>query len=76
MILKISDIIITNPQMGNFEELKRLIANAANNGVMQIEMDIKPDYRNTPKNWAWVLEDIFISGRIYDPDITEPETEE
>ena len=76
MILKISDIIITNPQMGNFEELKQLIANAANNGVMQIEMDIKPDYRNTPKNWAWVLENIFISGRIYDPDTASPDTKE
>ncbi len=76
MILKMSDIIITNPQMGNFEELKRLVANAANNGVMQIDMDIKPDYRNTPKNWAWVLEDIFISGRIYDPEAAAQNTTE
>ena len=61
---KLSDIIITNPQMGNFEELKQIVAQAAKNGVMQIEMDIKPDYRNTPRNWAWVLEDVFVRGEV------------
>jgi hypothetical protein len=61
---KLSDIIISNPQMGNFEELKQLIATAAQNGVLQIDMDIKPDYRNTPRNWAWVLEDVFIRGEV------------
>ena len=61
---KLSDFIITNPQVGNFEELKHIIATAAKNGVLQIEMDIKPDYRNTPRNWAWVLEDVFIRGEV------------
>lgn len=61
---KLSDFIITNPQVVNFEELKQVIAQAATNGVMQIEMDIKPDYRNTPRNWAWVLEDVFVRGKV------------
>jgi hypothetical protein len=61
---KLSDFIITNPQVVNFEELKQVIATAANNGVLQIDMDIKPDYRNTPRNWAWVLEDVFIRGEV------------
>lgn len=61
---KLSDFIITNPQCGNFEELKNIVATAAKNGVMHIEMDIKPDYRNTPKNWAWVLEDVFVRGEL------------
>ena len=61
---KLSDFIITNPQVVNFEELKQVIAAAATNGVLQIEMDIKPDYRNTPRNWAWVLEDVFIRGEV------------
>jgi hypothetical protein len=61
---KLSDFIITNPQVVNFEELKQVIATAASNGVLQIEMDIKPDYRNTPHNWAWVLEDVFIRGEV------------
>jgi hypothetical protein len=61
---KLSDFIITNPQVVNFEELKQVIATAAKNGVLQIDMDIKPDYRNTPRNWAWVLEDVFIRGEV------------
>ena len=64
MMAKLSDFIITNPQVVNFEELKQVVATAGKNGVMIVEMDIKPDFRNTPKNWAWVLEDVFVRGEV------------
>ena len=61
---KLSDFIIAHPEITKFDQLKEIIATAAQNGVLQIEMDIKPDYPTTPRNWAWVLEDVFIRGEV------------
>ncbi len=63
---KLSDLIISNPDCTTFPHLKELVAHAAEAGHMFIEMDVKPDYRDTPKKWEWILESAFTKGTSYD----------
>jgi hypothetical protein len=63
---KLSDLIIQHPEVDTFSELKRLVANAGESGQMFLEFDVKPDYRDTPKKWEWLLEGAFARGIRYD----------
>lgn len=49
---KLSDLIISNPEVTTFPQLEILVAHAAEAGHMFIEMDLKPDYRDTPRKWS------------------------
>ncbi len=62
---KLSDLIIGHPEVDTFEELERLVAHAGESGEMFIEFDVKPDYKNTPKKWEWILEAAFTRGLQY-----------
>lgn len=62
---KLSDLIIGHPEVESFEELKHLIQHAAASGHMFMEFDIKPDYRDTPRKWEWILETEFSRGLKY-----------
>ena len=62
---KLSDLIIGHPEVDNFKELERLVAHAGESGEMFIEFDVKPDYKNTPKKWEWILEAAFTRGGHY-----------
>ena len=63
---KLSDLIIHNPQVNSFEELERLVAAVADSGQIHLEFDVKPDYRDTPRQWHWRLESVFSQGTKYD----------
>jgi len=63
---RLSDLIIGHPEVTSFDELERLVANAGESGVMHLEFDIKPDYRDTPRKWEWLLEAAFTRGIKYD----------
>jgi len=43
-----------------------IISKAGDAGEMFVEMDVKPDYRDTPKKWQWILEAAFTRGTTYD----------
>lgn len=60
--LKLSDIIIQNPGISSFEELKGLMKEYASGDVVLLNFDIKPDYRDTPRNWQWQLEGAFMQA--------------
>ncbi len=62
---KLSDLIISHPDVLDFKELERLVAHAGESGEMFIEFDVKPDYKNTPKKWEWILEAAFTRGIHY-----------
>lgn len=62
---KLSDLIIAHPEVKSFDELERLVAQAGEAGEMFIEFDIKPDYRDTPRKWEWILEAAFTRGTSY-----------
>ncbi len=59
---RLSEFIIYNPQINNYAELEKVVAEAGSGGLINLEMDIKPDYRDTPKNWALRLEGAFYRG--------------
>jgi hypothetical protein len=59
---RLSDLIISNPQVQSFAELEKLVAEAGEQGQMFLEFDLKPDYRDTPRKWEWILEAAFTRG--------------
>jgi len=59
---KLSDLIIGNPDVTSFRELEHLVQHAGASGQMFLEFDVKPDYRDTPRKWEWILEAAFTRG--------------
>jgi len=59
---KLSDLIIGNPDVVTFKELEELVQHAGASGEMFLEFDVKPDYRDTPRKWEWILEAAFTRG--------------
>ena len=62
---KLSDLIISHPEITTFQELEQLVAHAGEDGHMFLEFDIKPDFRDTPRKWEWALEAAFTRGTSY-----------
>lgn len=58
----LSDLIIYHPEVQSFPELKALIIKTAKNGEIHLQFDVKPDYRDTPRDWAMQLETAFYWG--------------
>lgn len=56
---KLSELVIFHPEVDSFDDLEKLVMKAAGSGDNFLELDVKPDYINTPKNWAWILEAAF-----------------
>jgi hypothetical protein len=63
---KLSDLIIGNPDVTSFKELENLVQHAGESGQMFLEFDLKPDYRDTPRKWEWILERVFTRGLSYE----------
>ncbi len=62
-MLKLSELIIANPQFESFEELIPVIQTMAARGDRFFRMDVKPPYPDTPMDWEDRLEGAF-SGYI------------
>ena len=62
---RLSDMISGHPEVTSFTELEKLVEHAAESGQMFLEFDVKPDYRDTPKKWQWILEAAFTRGTSY-----------
>ena len=60
--LKLSDIIIQHPEINSFSELLEAIGNLTSEDMIFLNFDVKPDYRDTPRNWEWKLETAFGGG--------------
>ena len=63
---QLSDLIIGHPEVEKFDQLIELVKHAGESGEMFLEFDVKPDFRDTPRNWQWVLESAFTRGLSYD----------
>jgi len=59
---KLSELMIANPQIEKFEELRELVILVAKSGEVFLEFDVKPDYPDTPPNWHLELETAFYWG--------------
>ena len=60
--LKLSDIIIQNPQVNSFDELRDILRKITSDDMLFLNFDVKPDYRDTPRDWQWKLEAAFGDG--------------
>jgi hypothetical protein len=60
--VKLSDIIIQHPAINSFNELMAAVRGITSDDVLFLNFDVKPDYRDTPRNWQWRLETVFGEG--------------
>ena len=58
----LSDLIIQHPEVSSFNELIALVQRQATAGMRFLQFDVKPDYRDTPRNWEFKLEAAFYRG--------------
>ena len=62
-VLKLSNILISNHELQNFQELLDLIQVYAQRGERFLQFDVKPEFPDTPEDWEDRLEAAF-SGRV------------
>jgi hypothetical protein len=58
----ISDIIIQHPEINSFPELLEAVRGISSNEMLFLNFDVKPDFRDTPRDWQWQLEGAFTGG--------------
>ena len=58
----LSDLIISHPEIVAYDDLERLVADAAKSGMILLYMDLKPDFPDTPRDWQQRLEIIFYNA--------------
>jgi hypothetical protein len=61
--VKISDIIIQHPEINSFVELLNAVRGIKSDNMLFMEFDVKPDFRDTPRDWQWQLEGAFVGGK-------------
>ncbi len=59
-MLNLSDLIIQHPEVNSFQQLVTVLRQRAEEGEILFRFDIKPDFRDTPRNWETQLENAFI----------------
>jgi hypothetical protein len=62
-MINLSDLIIMHPEVNSFGELLTLVENEAKHGTIHLNFDVKPDYRDTPRNWEFKVEGAFYRGK-------------
>lgn len=58
-MLKLSELLISNPELESFEDLVPLVQDVARNGERFFRMDVKPPFSDTPLDWEDRLEAAF-----------------
>lgn len=61
--VRISDIIIQHPEINSFVELLNAVRGITSDNMLFMEFDLKPDFRDTPRDWQWQLEGAFAGGK-------------
>jgi len=61
--VNISEIIIQHPEINSFSALLDAVRGITSDDMLFLSFDVKPDYRDTPRNWQWQLEGAFVGGK-------------
>lgn len=61
--INISEIIIGDTDIKSFPDLLAAVRGITSEHMLYLNFDVKPDYRDTPRNWQWLLENAFGEGR-------------
>ena len=59
----ISDIIIQHPEINSFVALMDFVGGITSDNMLFLDFDVKPDFRDTPRDWQWRLEGAFAGGK-------------
>ncbi len=59
---RISELIISHPEVQSFVGLEQLVVQAARDGEIHLYMDIKPEFPDTPRKWEQQLEIAFYNA--------------
>jgi len=63
-MLLLSQVIIEHPDVISFQQLLKVVGGYGENGQVLLSFDLKPDFRDTPRDWQDKLEYAFLwSGR-------------
>ena len=62
-MIYLSDILIQNPDLESFEDLKLALIESARQGELFFRMDVRPPFLDTPRGWEDQLEAVFTSVR-------------
>jgi hypothetical protein len=62
-MLNLSDILIADLELASFIELTDVVKQRAREGEMFLNMDVKPQFKDTPTDWQDRLEAAFTSVR-------------
>jgi hypothetical protein len=60
-MLHLSEVLMKNHDMKSFAELKEALKGEARQGQMFFEIDVKPQFDDTPNDWENQLEAAFTS---------------
>jgi len=60
--VKLSEVIIRNPQVMTFPQLLEAIGKRGAEGSTMLEIDLKPDFPDTPRDWENLVEQAFMWG--------------
>ena len=61
--IQLSEIIIQHPEVNSFSELLALLRSRAETGErVFLEVDLKPEFLDTPRNWEMLVEEAFTCG--------------
>ncbi len=55
----LSDLIISHREITSYFDLESLVEAAAEDGMVVLHMDLKPDFQDTPRDWQSRLERAF-----------------
>jgi hypothetical protein len=58
----LSHIIIRHPEVSSFAGLLEVLRRHGQAGGVLLEIDLKPDFPDTPRNWEFLLEAAFTGG--------------
>jgi hypothetical protein len=58
-MIYLSELLIQNAEIENFEGLLNVIRQQAQAGAIHLKIDIKPNYPDTPANWEDQVEGAF-----------------
>lgn len=60
-MLWLSEVMLQGQDIESFEELKEELKKRASAGELFFQMDVKPEYADTPNDWQDKLEAAFTS---------------
>ena len=60
-MLYLSEVLLQEHELASFEDVVKALKKRALDGAMMFQIDVKPPFSDTPKDWEIQLETAFTS---------------